>query len=130
MVIDSSAIVAMVFEEPEGERFMELALASHRTLVGAVSKLEADIVVRSRKGTTGARRLAKFYDEIAITFADFSSADATVAFDAWRRYGKGNHPAALNMGDCCTYALCKRSGEPLLCKGADFAKTDLKIVSA
>ncbi|MEK7862985.1 MAG: type II toxin-antitoxin system VapC family toxin [Chloroflexota bacterium] len=79
MVIDSSAIVAVVFEEPEGERFLELALTSQRKLVGTVSKLEADIVVRARKGAPGARRLEKFYDEIAITFVDFSAADLKIA---------------------------------------------------
>ena len=60
--------------------------------------------------------------------ADFTATDAIAAFDAWLRYGKGNHPAGLNLGDCCTYALRMATGEPVLAKGAEFSRTDLKIV--
>ena len=127
MVIDSSALVAIAFEEPEGLRFQELILESRSRLMSAVSRLESSIVVRSRKGAAAVPGVERLIRAMEIVVVGFTSDDAIAALDAWMRFGKGNHPAGLNIGDCCTYALCKASGEPLLCKGVDFSRTDLKI---
>jgi len=128
MVIDSSALVAIALDEPEGLRFQELIVESRTRLMSAVSRLESAIVVRSRKGAAALRALGSLLDELQIVVVNFGAADAPVAFDAWSRYGKGNHPASLNLGDCCTYALCRATGEPVLFKGADFSRTDLQAV--
>ena len=128
MVIDSSALVAIAFEEPEGARFEELIVESRSKLMSAVSRLESAIVVRARKGPAVAPNVERLIRAMEIVVVDFTAADAITALDAWMRFGKGNHPAGLNLGDCCTYALCKASGEPLLCKGVDFSRTDLRIL--
>lgn len=128
MVIDSSALVAIALEEPEASRFQELIVESRRRLMSAVSKLESSIVVRSRKGAAAVRDLESLFRATEIVVVDFTAADGIAAFNAWIRYGKGNHPAALNFGDCCTYALCQATGEPLLAKGEDFSRTDVKLV--
>ena len=128
MVIDTSALVAIAFEEPEGPRFLELIVESRSRLMSAVSKLESSIVVRSRKGAAAVRDLDSLLRATEIVVVDFTAADAIAAFEAWLRYGKGNHRAGLNIGDCCTYALGKATGEPVLFKGSDFSRTDLKVV--
>lgn len=130
MVLDSSAVVAIVLEEAEGETFFELVLQSARKLLSAVSRVEAGIVVESRKGPAAARKLDEFIETGGIRIVDFSAFHAQLALEAWRRFGKGNHPAALNFGDCCTYALCQATGEPLLAKGEDFSRTEVKLVRA
>ena len=130
MVIDTSALIAILFDEAEGESFRQLIVDSQVRLLGAVSRLEAGIVAESRLGRRGTERLEQLLAKLGPDTVGFTTEQAMWALDAWRRYGKGNHPAALNMGDCCSYALCKHSSAPLLCKGADFAKTDLKIVGA
>lgn len=128
MVIDSSAVIAILLGEPEGPRFADLIAASPVRLMSAVSRLEAGMVIESRKGAGGRRDLDRVLGEARIQIVDFSHRDADAALEAWRRYGKGRHAAALNFGDCCTYALCKASGEPLLAKGSDFLQTDLKRI--
>lgn len=128
MVIDSSAVIAILLGEPERARFAELIATSPVRLMSAVSRLEAGMVIESRKGAGGRRDLDRFMNEARIQFVGFGRGDAEVALQAWRRFGKGRHPAALNFGDCCTYALCKATGEPLLAKGDDFSRTDVKLV--
>jgi ribonuclease VapC len=128
MVVDSSALVAIALAEPEGPRFRELILESRTRLASAISRLETSIVVRSRKGGPALRALDSLLDELEILVVDFSAADVALALDAWSRYGKGNHPAALNLGDCCTYALARNADEPVLFKGVDFSRTDLEVV--
>lgn len=130
MVIDSSAVIAMLAGEPEGPRFAELIATSSVRLMSAVSRLEAGMVIESRKGPGGRRDLDRFLGEARVQIVDFSQRDADAALEAWRRFGKGRHAAALNFGDCCTYALCQSSGEPLLAKGGDFPQTDLKRIPA
>ena len=128
MVIDSSALVAIAFAEPEGPRFQELIVESRSKRMSAVSRLESAIVVRSRKGAAAVPDVERLIRAMEIVVVEFTSDDAITALYAWMRFGKGNHPAGLNIGDCCTYALCKACGEPLLCKGVDFSRTDLKIL--
>jgi ribonuclease VapC len=129
MVVDTSAILAILFEEPEAERFADRLVASRVTLASALNWLEAAIVVEARKGQASAKDFERFIATARIQVVEFDGEQAALALTAWRRYGKGRHPAGLNLGDCCAYALSKSSGEPLLYKGGDFAKTDVATVS-
>jgi ribonuclease VapC len=128
MVIDTSALLAVLFAEPEGEAFAEAIEADQKRLVSAASALEAAIVVEVRKGPAGGRELDLLFHRARVDILAFAEAQVEIARDAWRRFGRGNHPANLNFGDCFSYALSKSSGEPLLFKGDDFSKTDVSRV--
>ena len=123
MVVDTSALLAVVFEEPECTRFAELLATSETNLCSAVSALEAGIVIEARKGKTAARDFQAFLGAAKIRLVDFTPEQAGLALEAWRRFGKGNHKAGLNLGDCCVYALAKSARRPLLFKGKDFSQT-------
>jgi ribonuclease VapC len=127
MVIDTSAILAWLKEEPERSRIVA-ALEAHSTRrVSAVSLLEAQIVVRGREHPALLDKLQRFLEEIDASVAPFDEPQARLAADAFQRYGKGQgHPAQLNMGDCAVYALAKSVNEPLLFVGNDFAQTDVE----
>jgi ribonuclease VapC len=94
--------------------------------MSAVSVLETAIVVEARKGPAGGRELDLLLHRGRIDVVPFNAHQLELARDAYRRYGKGHHPAALNFGDCCAYALAAASGEPLLFKGHDFPQTDIR----
>jgi ribonuclease VapC len=127
MVIDSSAVIALLLGEAEaGDIAKALAGASTR-MMSSFSLLESSLVVESRKGEVGGRELDLLIHRARIEIVPFDSEQSEVARIAWRAFGKGRHPASLNIGDCCSYALAKISGEPLLCKGNDFPKTDLAL---
>lgn len=128
MIIDSSAILAVIGREPGYERIVHQLAASLRTRIGAPTRLEAGIVLTARFGPRGKTALARFLQENSIETVVFDEAHASVALDAYSRFGKGRHPAALNFGDCCTYATASVAREPLLCIGDDFVKTDLVLV--
>jgi ribonuclease VapC len=127
MVIDSSALVAIFLREPEREFYLDLILKAKRRVLSAVSFVETGIILEGRRGAVAEHALAKFLQRagIQVVVVDAESAEAALA--AWRRYGKGRHPAGLNLGDCFSYALARSSGEPLLAKGDDFARTDLEL---
>lgn len=125
MVIDSSAIAAILFGEPEAGLLIKALAAPGRKLMSAVNRVEAGIVVEARKGEVGAAALARLLALESIEVIAFDAGQAEIAQDAWRRYGKGRHPAGLNMGDCAAYALAKLTGDPLLYKGGDFTLTDI-----
>jgi ribonuclease VapC len=129
MIIDSSAILAVIGKEPGYERIVHELAASPRTRIGAPTRLETGIVLMARFGPRGKTALARFLQENAIETIAFDEAHANTALDAYSRFGKGRHPAALNFGDCCTYAVASVAGESLLCIGDDFARTDLLLVS-
>ena len=129
MIVDSSAILAVIGKEPGYERIVHELAASPGTRIGAPTRLETGIVLTARFGPRGKTALARFLQENAVETVTFDEAHASVALDAYSRFGKGRHPAALNFGDCCTYAVASVAGEPLLCLGDDFAKTDLLLVS-
>lgn len=126
MVIDSSAILAILFGEEEAEQFAEAIAASDVRLMSAMSVLEAGIVVEQRYGEIGGVEFDRVLQRSAIEIAPFTAEQCELARMAFRRFGKGRHPAALNFGDCATYALAKATGEPLLFKGNDFTLTDLR----
>ena len=129
MIIDSSAILAVIGQEPGYERIVRELAAASGTRIGAPTRLETGIVLTARFGPRGRTVLARFLQENSIQTVAFDDAHATVALDAYSRFGKGRHRAALNFGDCCTYAFASVADEPLLCLGDDFAQTDLLLVS-
>jgi ribonuclease VapC len=128
MILDTSAIAAVLFGQSESASVTRLLLRDARSAVGAPTLAEAAIVLQARLGTAGLADLRGFlveFDVHAVPFGDEHWRQAGLAF---ARYGKGRHPASLNFADCLTYAVAKLSGMPLLCVGDDFAKTDLALV--
>ncbi len=127
MVVDSSAVVAILEDEPERARFVRLLADDEVRLMSAVSRVECTFVVEGRRRERGRATLERFLDEAAIEVVAVTPEQAELACVAFRRFGKGRHAAALNIGDCFAYALAKATGEPLLCKGDDFPRTDLRL---
>ena len=125
MVIDTSAILAVLFDEPERRRFAEMIEADETRLVSAATLLEAALVIESRRGEAAGRELDLFLHRAHISIVPVDAEQAEIARVAWRKYGKGRNAAGLNFGDCFSYALASVSGEPLLAKGDDFAQTDI-----
>jgi ribonuclease VapC len=125
MVIDSSAIVAILFGEPEARAFAHAIDQDPMRLMSAVSVLEATMVVESELGEAGGRELDLLLHRAGIEVIGFPAEQLDAARHAFRGYGRGRHPAGLNFGDCFSYALAKSTGQPLLFKGNDFARTDV-----
>ena len=125
MVIDTSALIAILFGEPEALFFSRAIAQESRKLISAFNALEAGIVVEARKGEAGGRELDLLMHRAQIEIVAMNADQAELARAAWRKYGKRNHPAGLNIGDCCAYALSKYSGEPLFFSGNDFSQTDI-----
>jgi ribonuclease VapC len=128
MIIDSSAVMAVIGREPGHERIVHELAASPGTWIGAPTQLEAGIVLMARLGPRGKTVLARFLQENGIQTVAFDAEHAAVALDAYSRFGNGRHPAALNFGECCTYATASIAGKQLLCMGDDFGQTDLPLV--
>jgi ribonuclease VapC len=124
MIVDSSALAAVIFGEEDRRVYIEALSGPERKYMSSVNFLEIGIVAESRKGEAGAKALGRILSESEIDVVAFDSGQAEIALDAWRRYGKGRHKAGLNLGDCTSYALAKISNEPLLFKGEDFSETD------
>jgi len=128
VIVDSSAVVAILLEETgHGELLDALSSKSH-TGIGASTLAETGIVLMARRGVPGRAALSRFIEEADLVVIPFGKHHWPVALDAFSRFGKGRHPAALNFGDCMTYAIAEIAGEPLLCVGEDFARTDLELV--
>jgi ribonuclease VapC len=125
MVLDSSAVIAILLGEPEAGAFEEAIQQTRRCLISAASVLECTVVLRKRLGGSGVSRLDKFIAEWPVSIREFDRDQLDWARFALETYGRGQHPAKLNFGDCFSYALAKSSGEPILFKGADFSLTDL-----
>lgn len=126
MVIDSSAVVAVLRDEPERRRFNELIEEAEQCLMSAVSFVEASMVVESRMGYEGLRDFDLFVLKAGIEIATVDMEQAKIARMAFRKFGKGRHAANLNFGDCFSYALAKSLDAPLLFKGQDFSQTDIE----
>jgi ribonuclease VapC len=125
MVIDTSAIVAIALNERDAPE-IELQIANDPVrLISAASVLEAAMVIETRLGDSGGRELDLWLHKIGANIISVDAEQADAARRAWRRYGRGRHSAALNYGDCFSYALAMTRGEQLLFKGEDFAKTDI-----
>ena len=126
MIIDTSAVLAILFGEPDAERYEDAIAAAWSRRMSVVALLEAAMVVESRGGAAAGQELDVLLEKAAVELVPVTPEHANAARRAWRRFGKGNHPAALNFGDCFAYALAEMTGEPLLFKGEDFARTDIE----
>jgi ribonuclease VapC len=126
MVVDTSALVAILFGEAEAPQFVLALQEAPIRLISAVTRVEVSVVIESRKGEQGRADLERLLDEGGFEIASVTPRQSILAIDAYRRYGKGRHVAGLNIGDCFSYALAAETGYPLLFKGDDFRRTDLK----
>lgn len=129
MVIDTSALAAIFFGEPERQTFLAAITSAATRMVSAATVLETGIVLESRLGDAAGREFDLFVIRASLQIIPVDAEQAELARSAWRRFGKGRHPAALNYGDCFPYALAKFTGEPLLAKGTDFTGTDIAVWS-
>ena len=125
MVVDTSAIVAILLGEPESDIFAQILAANSPLAISAVTLHEASIVMARKARQPGVRLLDDFLREAPIEICGVATEDALAAREAYFRYGRGYHPAALNLADCFPYALAKARNEPLLFKGEDFSQTDI-----
>lgn len=128
MTLDTSAVLAILKDEPEREEFAGLIEQAPRRLISAVSVLEAAMVLEGRQGDEAGLNLDWFLQRATVEIVAFDQEQLGMARSAFRRYGKGRHKAALNFGDCAAYALAQWTGEPLLFKGPDFSTTDVPRV--
>jgi ribonuclease VapC len=128
VVIDTSALLAILLGESERGKFIQLLSESETRLLSAANALETAMVVESRRGEIAGRELDLFLHRTKIEIVAVDAEQFSIARFTWRKYGKGRHPAALNFGDCFAYALAKTSSEPLLAKGEDFLRTDLQVL--
>ena len=126
MVIDSSALVAIVFGETDAGSFLDRIAAASGVAVSAVSLVESTMVVESRQGAKATADLELLLQRVHAEIVPVDAEQATAALTAWRRFGKGRHPAGLNLGDCFVYALARTRGDELLFKGEDFTQTDIR----
>ena len=129
MIIDSSAIIAIVFEEPEAVRMAIAITGATRRRMSAVNWLETLMVVEGRHGVESADDALLILRELEVEALPFDRDQMVEARSAWQRFGKGRHPAALNLGDCCAYAAALTTGDELLYKGGDFSKTDIETAA-
>jgi len=128
MILDTSALVAVLFREPEAPHYVRLIHDAERCLISAGNFLELSIVIERQAEPEADRQCEMFFRRAGIVIEPFTVEQSHIARHAFLDFGKGRHPAGLNFGDCFAYALAKITGEPLLFKGEDFKKTD--IVSA
>ncbi|MFY9674225.1 MAG: type II toxin-antitoxin system VapC family toxin [Terriglobales bacterium] len=128
MVIDTSALVAIFLGEPERDEFLRHILEAETKMISAANALETGIVVEAKRGESAGREFDLFLVKARIELVPVDAEQVEIARSAWRRYGKGRHPAGLNFGDCFAYALAKSSDEKLLAKGGDFPVTDVALV--
>lgn len=128
-MLDTSAISAVIFGEPEAEAFLA-AMTRHagELVMSAATAVEVGIVVEAKQGPEATRDLHDLLAALRVAIRPMDEEQARIAVAAWRRFGRGRHPAGLNFGDCCTYALAKADGAALLFKGNDFSQTD--VISA
>jgi ribonuclease VapC len=125
MVIDSSALVAILLGEPGCDALAVKLSSAHRPVICAANWLETMMVIGARLGPPGVPALRELLDAAQVHIAPADAELVQTAFYAWQRFGKGQHPAGLNFGDCFAYALATRRGDALLFKGDDFSQTDV-----
>jgi ribonuclease VapC len=129
LILDSSAIVAVLLKEPGYDRLLEHLAENPEPGVGAPTMIETSIVLAARLGERGQTLLGRFAQAYEFAIVSCDAEHWTIAVQAFLRFGKGRHPAALNFGDCLTYATARLAGEPLLSVGEDLSKTDLPLVA-
>jgi ribonuclease VapC len=126
MIIDASALIAILRDEPEARTFAEAIAGTNTRRVSAVNYVEAAAVIDASRNPVASRRFDDLFREADLIIEQVTEAQARIAREAYRDFGKGSrHPAGLNFGDCFAYALAKTTGEPILFKGDDFSRTDL-----
>lgn len=125
MILDTSAIIAILFSEADAKRYATAIAEADSCRVSASTFVEVAIVVEAQTKNSGSRQLDAFLRRAAIVIEPFTLEQAHIARQAYTDFGKGRHPAGLDYGDCFSYALAKAAGEPLLFKGEDFKKTDI-----
>lgn len=128
VVVDTSALVALLGMEPEAVRLAAALEQDSTRLISAVTLVETGLVIEARYGLSGGHELDLLIAKVSITVESVTLEQAEIAREAWRRFGKGQHAAGLNFGDCFSYALARVTGEPLLFKGSDFSQTDITAV--
>lgn len=126
MIVDASAVLAILLKESDYEYYKRAIAEADRCLMSTANFVETAMVMESRTGIAGAYELDLLIEEAPIQLVAVTPEHSQAARRAWRQFGKGNHPAALNFGDCFAYALAKETGEPLLFKGRDLALTDIE----
>ena len=129
MVIDTSAVIAILAQENDAERLADAISLDEVRLISAATLTEAGIVATVLFGEGGGADLDDLLEEMQVEVVPLTRDHSRLAREAFAQYGKGRHPARLNFGDCFSYALAKASGAPLLFKGNDFSQTDVKVVS-
>jgi len=127
MVIDTSALLAIFLAEPERTKFFDQIIQASTRKISAASVLETGMVLEARRGEAAGREFDLFVIRAGLEVVPVDSDQVEIARSAWRKYGKGRHPAALNFGDCFAYALAKSHEEPILAKSTDFARTDIAL---
>ena len=127
MVLDTSALSAVVFREPDHERVVDAMAGAPALSIGAPTLVETGIVLSARLGADARGLLSRLLMEAGIEVVAFTEAHFGAAVGAWRRFGRGRHEASLNFGDCMSYATARLAERPLLCVGEDFAKTDIEL---
>jgi ribonuclease VapC len=125
MVVDSSALLAILFDEFETEKFVEMIDRDIAPKLSVVSQVETTMVYLGRRANADSNTVSNLVAALGLQLQGIDTAQAATAIEAFKRYGKGRHPARLNLGDCFSYALAAKLGEPLLFKGEDFARTDI-----
>jgi ribonuclease VapC len=125
MVLDTSVLFAILFDEPERRQFTQTIEASERCLLSTASLVEASMILESRYGAEGVRALDRLVATARLEIVPVDLEQAQAAREAFRQFGKGRHLAGLNFGDCFSYALAKCRAEPLLFKGNNFSHTDI-----
>ncbi len=125
MIVDSSALLAILFAEPDAEPYARAIAAADSCRMSAATFVEVAIVVEAQTKHSGSRQFDAFFRRAGIVIEPVTEAQAHLARQAYTDFGKGAHPAGLNFGDCFSYALAKVTGEALLFKGEDFKKTDI-----
>ena len=126
MIVDSSVLVAILYNEPEAASYLRAIYRARQRRISAANFIEAAIVIDSRRSPRASRRFDDLIREAQIVMEPVTEEQARIARQAYRDYGRGSgHPAQLNFGDCFAYALARATGEPLLFKGDDFRHTDI-----
>jgi ribonuclease VapC len=129
MIVDTSALVAVLDQESEAQRIVRTLASAPERILSAANLVEVGIVMQARRGDDGARAVDLLLAKLRVDIAAVTANQADIARKAFRRYGRGRHAANLNFGDCFAYALAKDTSAPLLFKGDDFGLTDVMVAS-
>ena len=127
VAVDTSVLIAVALSEPEAAHFIKVLESFERRVISAFSVIECSAVLQARFGASADAKLTPLLVALDIEVVPLTSAQAGLGRSALTRFGKGRHPAGLNLGDCCAYALATERGVPLLFKGNDFSQTDLQV---